>query len=155
MLTLFYCEDEGDIFLRNLGVFLRNCIRFNPVYIFLYSHRCENFKSNIIVTDLLKAFLGNGSVNTFRRATMEDMSQWTNVIARCYGTASAPMNSLARNHMTCVPVLSVRSLYNEDLLQLDQCRAQCSAVLIKAKEPRRVWVPTFQGDWTQHGKETL
>jgi hypothetical protein len=28
-----------------------------------------------IVTDLLKAFLGNGSVNTFQRATMEDVSQ--------------------------------------------------------------------------------
>jgi hypothetical protein len=36
-----------------------------------------------IVTDLLKAFLGNVSVNTFQRATMEDVSQWTNVIARC------------------------------------------------------------------------
>jgi hypothetical protein len=33
------------------------------------------------VTDLLKAFLGNGSVNTFQRATMEDVSQWTNVMA--------------------------------------------------------------------------
>jgi hypothetical protein len=33
--------------------------------------------------DLFKAFLGNGSVNTFQRATMEDVSQWTNVIARC------------------------------------------------------------------------
>jgi hypothetical protein len=36
-----------------------------------------------IVTDLLKAFLGSGSVNTFQRATMETVSQWTNVIARC------------------------------------------------------------------------
>jgi hypothetical protein len=31
------------------------------------------------VTDLLKAFLGNGSVKTFQRVTMEDVSQWTNV----------------------------------------------------------------------------
>jgi hypothetical protein len=36
-----------------------------------------------IVKDLLKAFLGNGTVNTFQRATMEDVSQWTNIIARC------------------------------------------------------------------------
>jgi hypothetical protein len=28
-----------------------------------------------IVTDLLKALLGNGSVNTFQRATMEIVSQ--------------------------------------------------------------------------------
>jgi hypothetical protein len=27
------------------------------------------------VTDLLKAFLGKGSVNNFQRATMEDVSQ--------------------------------------------------------------------------------
>jgi hypothetical protein len=36
-----------------------------------------------ILTDLLKASLDNGSVNTFQRATMEGMSQWTNVIPRC------------------------------------------------------------------------
>jgi hypothetical protein len=36
-----------------------------------------------IVTNLLKAFLGNGSVKAFQRATMEDVSKWTNVIARC------------------------------------------------------------------------
>jgi hypothetical protein len=35
------------------------------------------------VTDLLKAFMGNSSVNTFQSATVEDVSQWTNVIARC------------------------------------------------------------------------
>jgi hypothetical protein len=29
-----------------------------------------------IVTDLLKAFLGKGSVSRFQRATMEDVSQW-------------------------------------------------------------------------------
>jgi hypothetical protein len=55
-----------------------------------------------IVTDLLKAFLGNGSVNMFQRATVEDVSQWTNVIARCKATVSAPMNSLARDHVTYV-----------------------------------------------------
>jgi hypothetical protein len=55
-----------------------------------------------IVTDLIKAFLGNGSVNTFQRATVEDVSQWTNVIARCQATVRAPMNSLARNYVTCV-----------------------------------------------------
>jgi hypothetical protein len=32
---------------------------------------------------LLKVFLGNGSVNTFQSATMEDGSQWKNVIAHC------------------------------------------------------------------------
>jgi hypothetical protein len=36
-----------------------------------------------IVTDLLKAFLHNGSVNTFQRTTMENVFQWTNVIGRC------------------------------------------------------------------------
>jgi hypothetical protein len=36
-----------------------------------------------IVTDMLKVFLGNGSVNTFQHATMEDVSQWMNVIAPC------------------------------------------------------------------------
>jgi hypothetical protein len=35
------------------------------------------------VTDSLKAFLGNGSVNTFERATVEYVSQWTIVVARC------------------------------------------------------------------------
>jgi hypothetical protein len=33
--------------------------------------------------DLLKALLGKGSVNMFQRATMETVSEWTNVIARC------------------------------------------------------------------------
>jgi hypothetical protein len=32
-----------------------------------------------VVTDLLEAFLGNGSVNTFQRVTMEAVSQWTHV----------------------------------------------------------------------------
>jgi hypothetical protein len=36
-----------------------------------------------IVTELLKMFLGNGLVNTFKHATMEDVSRWMNVIARC------------------------------------------------------------------------
>jgi hypothetical protein len=35
------------------------------------------------VTDLFKAFRDNGSINTFQRATMKDVSQWTNVIAPC------------------------------------------------------------------------
>jgi hypothetical protein len=35
------------------------------------------------VTDLFKEFLDNGLVNTFQRASMEGMSQWTDVIARC------------------------------------------------------------------------
>jgi hypothetical protein len=52
--------------------------------------------------DLLKRFLINGSGNTFQRATMEDVSQWTNVIARCEATVSAPMNSLDRNHVIFV-----------------------------------------------------
>jgi hypothetical protein len=51
------------------------------------SHAQEStaIRSNIssIVTDLLKAFLGNGSVNTFKRLTMEDVSQWASVTARC------------------------------------------------------------------------
>jgi hypothetical protein len=36
-----------------------------------------------IVTVLFKAHLGNDSINTFHCATMEAVSQWTNVIARC------------------------------------------------------------------------
>jgi hypothetical protein len=36
-----------------------------------------------IVRDLPKTFLGNGLVNAFQRATMEAVSQWTNVIAHC------------------------------------------------------------------------
>jgi hypothetical protein len=36
-----------------------------------------------IVTDLLKAWLGKHG----QRATMEDVSQWTNVIACCFATA--------------------------------------------------------------------
>jgi hypothetical protein len=55
-----------------------------------------------IVTDLLKAFLGNGSVNTFQHATMENVSQWTNVITRYWATVSVPMISLARDNVTCV-----------------------------------------------------
>jgi hypothetical protein len=44
--------------------------------------------------DFLKAFLGNDSVNTFRCATMEDVSQWTNVIDRLLGN-SQRANELA------------------------------------------------------------
>jgi hypothetical protein len=36
-----------------------------------------------IVTDLLTAFLGSSLINTFQRATVEDVSHWTNVIAHC------------------------------------------------------------------------
>jgi predicted transcriptional regulator with HTH domain len=36
-----------------------------------------------IVTDFLRAFLGNGSVNIFECAKMEDVSQWANVISPC------------------------------------------------------------------------
>jgi hypothetical protein len=43
----------------------------------------SNTHANNITTGLCNPFLGNGSVNTFQRATMEDVSQWTNVIARC------------------------------------------------------------------------
>jgi hypothetical protein len=35
----------------------------------------------ILLMDLFKAFLVNDLVNTFQRATMEAVSQWTNVIA--------------------------------------------------------------------------
>jgi hypothetical protein len=52
--------------------------------------------------DMIKALLGNGSVNMFQRATMETVSQWTNVIARCQAAASAPMGWRDINHMTCV-----------------------------------------------------
>jgi hypothetical protein len=37
-----------------------------------------------------------------QRATVEDVPQWTNVIACCYATVSAPINSLATNHVTSV-----------------------------------------------------
>jgi hypothetical protein len=36
-----------------------------------FQARVTNRKTNIIVTDLLKPFLGNGTVNSFQRATME------------------------------------------------------------------------------------
>jgi hypothetical protein len=36
-----------------------------------------------IVTDLLKAFLCNSSVHMFLCATMETVSHWMNVAARC------------------------------------------------------------------------
>jgi hypothetical protein len=54
------------------------------------------------VTDLLNALLGKGLVNTFQCATMETVSQWTNVIARCQAAVSMPMNSLGSNHVTCL-----------------------------------------------------
>jgi hypothetical protein len=41
-----------------------------------------------ILMDLLKAFLGNGSVNTFQPATMEAVSQWTNVYSNAFLAAS-------------------------------------------------------------------
>jgi hypothetical protein len=47
----------------------------------IHQHVTPNTR-NEIVTDLPIAFLGNGSVNTFQRATMEDVSQWTNLTAR-------------------------------------------------------------------------
>jgi hypothetical protein len=73
------------------GYFFRK--RLNIVHI--YFMKVHN------VTDFLKKFLGNGSVNTFQRATMAAVSQWTNVIARCWATVSSPMNSLARSPVTC------------------------------------------------------
>jgi hypothetical protein len=51
--------------------------------------------------DLLKAFLGNGSVNTFQRATVGDVS-----------------SSLLGSSQHANVVLPVQSLYNEDLLWL-------------------------------------
>jgi hypothetical protein len=54
------------------------------------------------VTDLLKVFLGNGSVNTFQSATMEDVSQRTSVTAHCYATVITPIKSPARIHAKCV-----------------------------------------------------
>jgi hypothetical protein len=41
-----------------------------------------------------KAFLGYGSVNTFQRETVKDVSQWTNVIACCPGNSQC-VNKLA------------------------------------------------------------
>jgi hypothetical protein len=45
--------------------------------------KAAGFTYVCIVTDFLEAFLGNGSANMFQRATVEDVSQWTNVMARC------------------------------------------------------------------------
>jgi hypothetical protein len=55
-----------------------------------------------IVTDLINALPGNGKVKTFRRATLKIVSQWTNVLALCQVTASAPMDGRDNNHVTCV-----------------------------------------------------
>jgi hypothetical protein len=72
----------------------------NRVWIICGVHVIRTSASDVsIVTELLKAFLGNGSVNTFQRATVEDVPQWTNVIARCKAKVSTPMNSLLR--ITC------------------------------------------------------
>jgi hypothetical protein len=54
------------------------------------------------LTDLTNALPGNGSVSTFKRATVESVSQWTNVIARCYAAAREPMDWRDSNHVTCV-----------------------------------------------------
>jgi hypothetical protein len=49
-----------------------------------FTGRVYNFNAIFnIVTDLFIAFLGNGSVNMFQCATVKDVSQWTDVIARC------------------------------------------------------------------------
>jgi hypothetical protein len=45
------------------------------------SHCCVYLPlADNIVTDLLKAFLGNGSVNAVTRVTIEDVSQRMNVL---------------------------------------------------------------------------
>jgi hypothetical protein len=49
----------------------------------------------IPVYSMFKKLFGNASVNTFQRATMETVSLWTNVIARCYGS-SQRTSGLAR-----------------------------------------------------------
>jgi hypothetical protein len=43
--------------------------------------------SSFLLTDMLKALLGNCSVNTFQRAEMETVSQWTIVLARLLGSS--------------------------------------------------------------------
>jgi hypothetical protein len=70
-----YKELQGDI---------------NGISILLYDSKNS-------VTWMSKALLGNDSVNGVTQATMEVQV----FIARCWATSSAPMNSPARNHITC------------------------------------------------------
>jgi hypothetical protein len=44
----------------------------------VFQPTCHN-----MVKDLINALLGNSSINTFQCATVEVVSQWMNVIARC------------------------------------------------------------------------
>jgi hypothetical protein len=66
-----------------VGVFINPLLSNQRLIRLHYSCLQSSCHSMNIVTDLLKPFLGNGLVNTFQRAAMEDVSQWANVIARC------------------------------------------------------------------------
>jgi hypothetical protein len=76
-------------------------------WIFIIS-REESTPHNHIITDLLKALLGNGSVNMFQHTTIETVSQ--------QAAASTPMDWRDSNHMTCVFHVVCAELYNKDLL---------------------------------------
>jgi tetrahydromethanopterin S-methyltransferase subunit E len=51
--------------------------------------------------DLLKTLQGDGTVNKFQRATMETVSQWTNVTASLLGSSQHAKKLGSSNHMTC------------------------------------------------------
>jgi hypothetical protein len=67
------------------------------------------------LTDLLKALLDIGSVNTFQRARMENMFQWTNVMARCYAAVARQWTGEIAITWLVYSLWSVQNLYNEDL----------------------------------------
>jgi hypothetical protein len=40
-------EDVGDIFIRNVGRFVRNTLHYNPEDRILHDHHCEEFRSTL------------------------------------------------------------------------------------------------------------
>jgi hypothetical protein len=75
-----FMEPEGSLLFSQK---FATCPYLEPDESSLHPH-ILSFKIHYnIVMDLINALPGNGSVNTFQRATMEAVSQWTTVIARC------------------------------------------------------------------------
>jgi hypothetical protein len=99
-----------------------------------------------IVTDLIKTLPGNGSVNTSQRATMEAVSQWTNVIARCSAAFSAPMNQLVSGHLMCFCRSSQRANGLAGMRTRNMCFLWCMSVLRVYKWAEfRSWSSKLEG----------